>query len=104
MAFSQTNISPQKENPHTDLHKCKKFLLNANNNRHSFQVGCKMVSLNNLNSVTTSPAVKNKTSKFRMLQRNYDSNTDVEESSSLQHNNSVLFHHHILYTTEGLKV
>lgn len=37
------------------LHKSKEFLLNTNDNCHSFQVRCKVVSLHNLNSITTPP-------------------------------------------------
>lgn len=37
------------------LHKSKELLLNTNNNCHSFQVRGKVVSLNNLNSITTPP-------------------------------------------------
>ena len=48
--------SAQEHNKPPDLHKSKKFLFNANNNSHSFQVGSKVVSLNNLNSIATSPA------------------------------------------------
>lgn len=37
------------------LHKSKELLLNTNDNCHSFQVRCKVVSLHNLNSITTPP-------------------------------------------------
>lgn len=42
------------------LNESIKFLLNTDDNRHSLQVGCKMVPVHNLYRLTTRPAMKEK--------------------------------------------
>jgi len=42
------------------LHKGKKFLLNTNNHSHTFQMRCKMMSLNNLYRISAPPKSRRK--------------------------------------------